>query len=114
MLSVFPELLFLSPFAAFFVRLALACVFGYASSRHFKNTDSLVRFFAIAEAVVAIALFLGIWTQVAAILCICLISAWFVLPKLRAVALGTTLLSLVLSATLLLTGAGPLAFDLPL
>mgnify|MGYP001558306607 CR=1 FL=1 len=114
MLSLFPELLFLGPFSALFIRLALGFVFGYATVHHFKSIDTVVRVFAIVEGAVAVALVLGAWTQLAAVLGVCLVGAWFILPKLRAVALGTALLSLVLSFTLLLTGAGPVAFDLPL
>jgi len=114
MLSVFPEILFLAPFSAFFIRITLALVFAYAVSHHFKNNDITVRGFSIVEAATAVALLLGAWIQPVAILSICLIGSWFLLPKLRSVALGTALLSLVLALTLLITGAGPLAFDLPL
>ena len=114
MLSVFPELLFLAPLSAFLIRLALSIVFGYVALRHVSHDDILVRAFALAEAGIALALFFGAWTQPAAIVGVCIILSWFALPKLRSVALGTALLSLVLAATLLLTGPGPFAFDWPL
>ena len=114
MLSILPSLLFLAPFSAFLIRIALGVVFGYAALRHFENTDAVVRALAILEGALAIMLVVGAWTQVMALLGGLLIGAWFWFPQLRTVALGTVLLSLALSLTLLITGAGPFAFDLPL
>ena len=114
MLSVFPELLFLAPFSAFLIRLALGLVFAYAAQRHLLQGDMTMRGFAFAEGATAVALILGAWTQPAAVVGALLIGSWFIFPKLRVAALGTALLALVLCATLLLTGAGPFAFDLPL
>ena len=114
MLSIFPELLFLAPFSAFFIRVALGAVFTYAALHHLKSGDGTVRSFAVAEVALATALIAGAWMQPAAVLSAVIIGTWFMFPKLRAVALGTALLSIVLALSLLISGAGPLAFDLPL
>lgn len=114
MLSIFPELLFLAPFAAFLMRVALGGVFTYAAMRHLQSSDGTLRSFAVFEAALATALLAGAWTQPAAILSMLLIGTWFAFPKLRTTAPGTATLSLLIALSLLLTGAGPLAFDLPL
>jgi len=113
-LSVFPEILFLAPFAAFLIRIALAILLGYCAWKHLTNADKTVRTLGFIEGVVATALALGTWTQPAAIAGMFIIGAWFALPRLRAVALGTAFLAFVMCLSLLLTGAGLLAFDLPL
>ena len=114
MLSIFPELLFLAPFSALLIRVALALVFGYCAWRHIANADNSVRAFGAAEGAMAVTLFLGAWTQPAAIVSMFIIGSWFALPRLRAVALGPALLSFMLGLSLVIMGAGPLAFDLPL
>lgn len=114
LLSLFPELLFLSPFSAFLIRIALGAVFAYAAWRHFQKQDAIIRAFSFAEGSLSLALIVGAWVQADALISSLIIGAWFFMPKLRVVALGTALLSLVLLATLLITGAGPFAFDLPL
>lgn len=114
MLSVFPELFFLAPFSALVIRVALGSVFMYCALRHIGNPDNTSRALGAAEGIIAALLIAGAWTQPVAILGVLAIGTWFWLPKLRTVALGTALLSLVLALTLLITGAGPLAFDLPL
>jgi len=114
MLSVFPELLWLAPLSAFLIRVAVGIVLGYSALQHFKTSETTSRPFAIAEGTTAIGLILGLYTQPVAILGVLIAGAWIVLPRLRTVALGTALLSLVLCVTLLITGAGPFAFDLPL
>ena len=113
-LSIFPEILFLAPFSALFIRVALGMVFAYAAWKHFERSDVTVRAFAFPEGILSIALIVGAWVQLDALISLFIICMWFFFPKLRVVALGTALLSILLSATLLVTGAGPVAFDLPL
>lgn len=114
LLSLFPGLLFLSPFSALFIRIALGIVFAYAARKHFEKSDFSIRGLSFAEGALSMAFVVGAWIQADALIALMIIGAWFFAPKLRVVALGTALLSLVLSITLLLTGAGPFAFDLPL
>jgi hypothetical protein len=114
MLSVFPDVLFLAPFAAFFLRIAAAVLFGYAGWHHLKNTSIPLRVLGFGEIVVAVSLFFGAWTQVGALLGAIIAAIWLFQPSTRTLALGTSALLLVISFTLILTGPGPFAFDLPL
>ncbi len=114
MLSVFPELLFLAPFSVFIIRIALGSVFIYATLQHIGNPANIIRLLGVVEGIIAAFVIAGAWTQAAALIAIGLISIWLFAPRFRTVALGTILLSLVLALTLVLSGAGPLAFDLPL
>lgn len=114
MLSLFPEILFLAPLSAFLLRIALACVLGYAAWKHFPHEDSLIRIFSVLEIAIAAILIAGIWTQGAALASLATITIHFAIPRLRTVSLGTALLSLVISLSLIVTGAGALAIDLPL
>lgn len=114
MLSLFPQILFLAPFSAFLIRIALAIVFMYSAWNLLRQSDTLSRGTSIVEIVVAASLIAGIWTQAAALAGLVIIGIHFFTPRLRTVALGTALLSLVLCLSLLVTGAGAFAFDLPL
>ncbi|HXK38992.1 MAG TPA: hypothetical protein VJ043_02800 [Candidatus Paceibacterota bacterium] len=114
MLSVFPSLLFLAPFSAFFIRIALALVFVHAGRNHFARAENSLRLLAIAEFLLAVALAAGAWTQIAVLAGACIIFFWLVRPEARPAARGTALLALVMCLSLLVTGGGALAFDLPL
>ena len=114
MLSLFPDILFLAPFSAFLLRLSLGVVFGYAAWKYFAHETTLLRAFGFVEAIIAIALIAGAWTQAAALAAFIVIAIHFFMPSLRTIALGTALLSLVISISLLVTGAGVFALDLPL
>lgn len=113
-LSVFPDLLFLAPFSALLVRVALAILFAHWAWKHVRETDIVLRAMGVIEGALAVALFVGAWTQPAALISFVLISSWFFTPRFRSAPMSTALLALVMCATLLITGAGPLAFDLPL
>ena len=67
MLSLFPELLYLAPFAAFLLRIALTAVFGYSAWTRIRSDRVLLKVFGAVDGVVAIMLLLGIYTQLAAI-----------------------------------------------
>lgn len=132
MLSLFPQLFFLSPLEATLLRIAAALVFAYIAWQQFKHKDELARFrfpvvgsgewivwFAVlAEAAIAILLFIGFYTQAAAILA-AIASLKYAFWSTRApvfspISRGTALLLFVITLTLVVTGAGPFAFDLPL
>ncbi len=123
MLNFFPELLFLAPFSAFFIRLAASFVFGYLSLQHFKGTGT-ARIVGAIEGVCAVLFLLGLYTQLAAILGF-IVAGVHILRKEYTLPLSTLLLLLILCLSLLVTGAGPftvtigslvfpLSFDLPL
>ena len=114
MLSVFPEILFLSPLAPLLIRVALGGVFAYTAWTHMKSADNTTRVLSIIEGVAAILLVVGAWTQPAALAALVLLAAHAFMPHLRVVSREATLLALVMAASLLLTGAGAFAFDLPL
>ncbi len=113
MLSLFPELLFLSPFAAFFIRIALAVVFGWSAWQRLR-TETPLKVFSAIDIVVAVALFLGFYTQLAAIIGVICTTAWLFKPAWNPYPQSTAALALVMCISLLVLGAGPFAFDLPL
>ena len=114
MLSVFPELLFLSPFSAFLIRFALTAVFAYAAWHHFKTGGRIPTSFAFAEAVLAAVIIAGAWTQPAALIGTIMTGLWLWQGALRPLARSTVYLALVMCLSLLVTGAGAFAFDWPL
>jgi len=122
MLSVFPSILFLAPFSAFLIRIVLSVVLASAAWRHLNGTtrgdvsanENIFRIFGVFETIAAASILVGLYTQVAAIVGGVLILIWLTVPQYRPTQKGTAILSLVLCLSLLLTGAGPFAFDLPL
>ena len=114
MLSVFPELLFLSPFAALLIRVALSAIFAYSAWQRFHDPRSLLKTYGAIDAALAILLLAGAYTQLAAIVGIICTFAWLVSPSIRPLPLSTAALALVMSLSLLIMGAGPFAYDLPL
>ena len=114
MLSLFPQLFFLAPFSASLIRLAVAAVFMYTAWVHWNRQDlRLARGKSIVEGLCAIALVLGYYVQAAAIVSLVISIMWAASPA-RPIPLSTTLLTIVMCLSLLVTGAGLLAFDLPL
>lgn len=117
MLSLFPELLFLSPFAAFVIRIAVAVVFARSGWSHVQGGhSSWVQAVGGILLVLATLIFVGLYTQIAALSSIVVL---IILARKEfsesAPIRGTTLfLMLVLAFSLVLTGPGPFAFDLPL
>lgn len=114
MLSLFPQLLFLAPFAAFAIRIALVILIVLAAWKHVAERDMLLKTLGVFEIAAAIALFVGAWTQGAALLAMLGVALGVAYPKLRAYPISTVALSLVMLATLVVTGPGAFAFDLPL
>lgn len=114
MLSKFPQLLFLGPLSATIIRVSVGVAFLYAAWSRMKHADMFVRGVGILETIVAAALILGIYTQIAALIGAALSLMWLAIPKLRPLPLSTSLLVLAMCVSLLFTGAGAFAFDLPL
>lgn len=114
MLSLFPQILFLAPLSATLIRIALAIIFGYAAWRHFSRPETTSRAFGVFEIVLASALFVGFWTQAAAILSGLLIVANMFSGHPKLYVKTTLLLALVMCISLLVTGAGAFALDMPL
>ena len=114
MLSLFPQILFLAPLSAFIIRFALAVLFAGASWRHISEPSITMRVFAIIEIAVAAALVAGAWTQAVALCAGILILAGYFVFAVQVRPRSTALLALVMCLSLLVTGAGAIAFDLPL
>ena len=114
MLSLFPQILFLSPLAPFAIRVVLALFAASAAWRHLSSTDPLLKGISVLEIALAAALLSGAWTQAGALAGFGFTALGLAFPRIRAYPISTTLLSLVMLATLIVTGAGAFAFDLPL
>ena len=113
MLSLLPQVLFLTPLAIAVIRITLGVLFLYAAWRQFPEKDVLTRIFAALEVVIAIALIVGFWTQAAALAALIVLLVWLFSPK-RIYPVSTLLLALVMALSLVVTGPGAFAFDLPL
>jgi uncharacterized membrane protein YphA (DoxX/SURF4 family) len=114
MLSLLPQILFLGAFAATLIRLSLACMLAYSAWTNVSKSTTTARVFAILETAVGAALFVGAWTQAFAILGVVLCAVSLVQPHVRVWPRSTVALMLVMMLTLVVTGPGAFAFDLPL
>ena len=132
MLNPFPSLFFLSFFAPTILRVAAACVMAYIAYTHILNREAIAKTHfpligagawvawvsIIVEILVGASLFFGYGTQYAAIL-LALIALKYMVwagkyPKYFIYSRSTAFLLLVIALSLLLTGAGAMAMDLPL
>ena len=120
MLSIFPTLLSFTRLAPFMIRLALGLVFVFWAYKSYKGTKSSSKSKTIGtvEGIAGILLVIGMWTQLAALYAVIdLLVRLFDRFKNKAFltdGVNYYLLLLVMALTLLVTGAGFLAFDLPL
>lgn len=114
MLSLLPEVLFLGAFAATLIRVSLAIMFAYNAWINVSKGDVAVRAFAIIEIATASALFIGAWTQAFALAAVLIGVIALVLPQFRVWPRSTVALMIIMALTLVVTGAGAFAFDLPL
>jgi uncharacterized membrane protein YphA (DoxX/SURF4 family) len=133
MLSLLPQILFLAPFSAFILRIAAACTFFYIALRMIEARDDMIgtRFpiigllpvwavwlGATTTTIVATLLFVGLFTQLIALFGIIIALKLFIFaPRLQHVlplSRGMYALLFIICLSLLLTGAGAFAFDLPL
>ena len=133
MLSLFPQILFLSPLALTLLRVALAVYLAYIAWHLLNKHEEIERIqfpiignvrawmvwvSATLTAAIAAIIFIGAWTQVAGILAAIVIlkhlvyfrryQSVFPFPR------STYILLLCIALTLIVSGAGAFAFDLPL
>ena len=119
MLSIFPSLLAFEGFAPFLLRLTLGGIFIFwAYGKLKKRTTNLNTSFGVLEALVGISLIVGFLTQISAMIS-AIIFIVRIFQKINAKSFLTDgvnyyLILLIISVCLLFTGAGFIAFDLPL
>ena len=116
MLSLFPEILFLSPFAPLIIRVALALLMLYDGYVLLGRSQTQARVAALCSFIVAALFFVGAWTQLAAILFAVAFLVYLIFPYGPGTSMprSTIALAIVMALTLVLTGPGAYAFDLPL
>ncbi len=132
MLSLFPQILFLTPFSATLLRIAAGITLLAVAWMHYDRRKELSKeefiiigrgawipiFAALVEFLVGGALLLGAYTQAAALTGALLALKQFVwrrrYPQFFPLPRSTSALLFVICLSLLMTGAGIFAFDLPL
>ena len=120
MLSLFPILLSYQQLSPFLIRLTLGAILVYWSYSGLKEKKSsgAKKTLDAAEAVIGILIIIGLWTQAAALVAaigfiVCLVKKAQARTFLTS-GVNYLLILLVLSISLMVTGAGWWAFDLPL
>ena len=131
-LSLFPQILWLAPFSATLLRLAAAFVFFSIAWTHIEKREELsqINFLivgrgawiptiaVIIEFGIAVTLLVGIYTQAAAILGTLGALKFFIWKRrygaMIPLSRTASLLLLIICFSLLFTGPGAFAFDLPL
>ncbi|TSC63196.1 MAG: hypothetical protein Athens041674_303 [Parcubacteria group bacterium Athens0416_74] len=114
MLSIFPEILFLAPFAALALRLSLTVVLLITAWAHVSRPETLPRVWALAEAAAAVSLLVGAWTQPVALFAAAWLFASMFFHGMRIFPKSTIALALIIALSLVVTGPGAFALDLPL
>lgn len=115
LLSTFPALLTFGILAPFLLRITVAVFIAYLGWERYKKE---FKWLSVLYFILGILLFLGLYTQVSAILSIILISADYFLDKgNQTFSKEKRMLFIVVKVillSLLVTGPGLFAFDLPL
>ena len=115
MLSLLPQLFFLSPLTYALLRGALAALFVLGIKEQWAASQGVLARLTIGiEALAALGLAIGLYTQGAAIATFCVLLLWIVRPALRPYPLSTILLALAIAIAVAIGGAGAFAFDLPI
>jgi hypothetical protein len=114
MLSIFPEILFLSPFAPLIIRAALGVLIASGGWSKTASSDATTRITGFCEILLAGVLLVGAWTQIAAIVATLWLVTSLLFPQFRVFPRSTAALALAMALSLIVTGPGAFAFDLPL
>ncbi len=114
MLSLFPDLLFLSPLAAFLIRISVGLLLMYAAYVHRSDSSIAIRVLAGVQIIAGVLLVLGAYTQAVALFALACALVSLATTNRRVYPMSTLALGAVMAFTLLITGPGPFAFDLPL
>ncbi len=117
MFSFFPPLLAFSGFAALLLRVTLGVIFFLWGREKYRSVDGN-KSYAILEMLIGILLAIGYMTQFAAFIAL-LILGKRLIGKIKHKALFTNginyyFILFIISLSLIFTGAGYIAFDLPL
>ncbi len=117
-LSIFPEILFLSPFAPLIIRAALAVVLVYDGWYLLSHADARHRVGGICAMIVAGFFLVGASTQPFALLFAISFAIYLFHPypdnSFSSLPRSTIALAIVMALSLVVTGPGAFAFDLPL
>jgi uncharacterized membrane protein YphA (DoxX/SURF4 family) len=112
--SLFPQILFLAPFSALMMRMAIGFIIGSAGwSRISAARTPLYRILALLEILVAIAVVLGVYTQASALVAAAILCAWLARPRISSYPSSTIALALIMAVSLIITGPGPFGIDFP-
>ncbi len=120
MLSVFPSLLSWSQISPLIIRVTLGIIFIFWTYRTWKkgSATSTQKIASILEGMAGILLIIGLWTQVAALVAIVDLIVRLIERTSKKAFLTDGVnyyfILLVMAISILLTGAGFLAFDYPL
>ncbi|HEY9584454.1 MAG TPA: DoxX family protein [Candidatus Paceibacterota bacterium] len=134
MLSIFPFLLSYKLLAPFILRITLGLIFvNYGWAKINRQKDEKVSMFekmglkpgltyvwivAAIEIIVGLLMIVGLWTQVAALIALIILAIALILKKKQPESLessnGLLIICLVIALSLLFTGPGSWAFDMPL
>lgn len=114
MLVTFPELLFLAPLSAMLLRASLALLLACTAWVHASQPGMLARAWAAVEIIAAVALAAGAYTQPTALAAAVWLFAGLFVSEMRVFPKSTLVLAIVVALSLVGTGAGAFAFDLPL
>jgi hypothetical protein len=114
MLSLFPQILFLAPYAATFLRIAIAIMLALAAWKHVTPRNLSTRLLSAIEIIIAAMLILGALTQGAVIVAGAIFILHIASARHAIFSRSTLILALLICLSLLVTGPGALAVDLPL
>ena len=133
MLNPFPSLLMFGILAPFIIRVSLGATLLYIAVEHFRSKREIAGVLSplmgrsskwawvllcSVEVVAGALLVVGAWTQIGAIVVLLLaLKTFFIKPSLRhlsPLSRSTYVLMCMMALSLLLSGAGGFAFDLPL
>ena len=120
MLSIFPSLLSWEQISPTLLRIVLGVIFIFWAYKAYKRekSDPRQKALGIIEGVAGILLFIGLWTQLAALYAIIDLAVRLI-ERIRNKAFLTDgvnyyLILLVIAICLLVSGAGVFGFDMPL
>lgn len=122
MLSLFPSLLTYELLGPFLLRLTLGVTFAYFGYKRIKsqkeNSNTRITVYGAVEIALAVLMIIGLYTQLAALVMalILVIKLVYKIKKRAFLTDGVNyyLLLLVMALSILVTGAGAFAFDMPL